>query len=152
MTGQHDSSPSRAATDRDLAARWLTSLLVWGVPIAAILASAYGNIAVRWVWPAAFAFMGGACALNARRCRRRHCYFTAPLLFLAALLSALHGWRVVPLGPAGYQWIVNGAFVGVVLLGWLPELLFGRYLRPRGEDRSDAQEGEAVLGPEGGDP
>ena len=127
---------------RDLAARWLPGVLVWGIPVAAILASGYSGVAVRWVWPAAFTVMAGACLLNAVRCRRLHCYVTGPLFLAAAILASLHGWGIVPLGPDGYQWIANGAFVGALVLGCLPELVFGRYLRPRtGDPCRDAEGG-----------
>src|SRR5438046_815791 len=76
----------------DLAARLRPAILAWGLPLAAIVWSAYTKVAFRWIWPLAFAWMGTACLWNAARCRRVHCYFTGPLFLVAAALSALHGF------------------------------------------------------------
>ncbi|WP_411961219.1 hypothetical protein ACK3BE_32300 (plasmid) [Pseudomonas mandelii] len=74
---------------------------------------------------AALAVMGGACLVNAARCRRLHCYITGPyflLLMLGALLVYVFDqngehfsrlWLLLALGAAP-------------LLIWLPERLAGR--------------------------
>ncbi len=61
---------------------------------------------------AALAVMGGACLVNAARCRRLHCYLTAPYFLLLALGGLLaygfdpHGeqfsrlWLLLALGAA----------------------------------------------------
>lgn len=106
---ERDTAPIRPGGS-DLAGRRTSAAFVWGIPVTAILRSA-----------------------SAYRCRRTHRHFIGPLFFVAALLSALHGWGVVSLVPGGYESIANGTFVGTLVLGCLPELLFGRYLDPRGD-------------------
>ena len=81
------------------------------------------------VWPLAFLVMGVACVANARRCGRVHCYFTGPLFLLASLLSALHGWGVVDLGPHAWQWIGYGTFMLAFILYFAPEAIWGKYFR-----------------------
>lgn len=81
------------------------------------------------VWPLAFLVMGVACIANARRCGRVHCYFTGPLFLMASLLSALHGWRVVDLGPNAWQWIGYGTFALALILYFAPEAIWGKYFR-----------------------
>jgi len=81
------------------------------------------------VWPVAFLVMGVACVANARSCGRVHCFFTGPLFLLAALLSALHGWRVIDLGPRAWELIGYGTFALAVVLYFVPEAIWGKYAR-----------------------
>ncbi|MGH8292046.1 MAG: hypothetical protein ACRESA_01080 [Gammaproteobacteria bacterium] len=103
---------------------WITALL-WVAPWGLIIASSYGGELIRTVaWTFGFTVMGAACAFNARRCGRRHCFYTAPLFFLAALASLLGGLHLLPLGREGWNWISDGAAVGALLAccgleGWL---------------------------------
>ena len=104
--------------------RWLA----WGLPIAAMLIS--GFLVPRFVpiaWPLALAWMGIACSLNAVRCGRMHCYFTAPFFLLLAAVSVLYGVGLLPLGGGGWDWIGGVAAVGGGLLTCLPEHIWGRY-------------------------
>lgn len=74
----------------------------WVVPIVA------GNLAdhlplarpvTALVWAAALAWMGLGCILNARRCHRRHCYLSGPILLAGVVFVAFLGWRgSVPAG------------------------------------------------------
>lgn len=104
----------------------------WVVPIVA------GNLAdhlplarpvTAFVWAAALAWMGLGCILNARRCHRRHCYFSGPVLLVGAVVVALLGSGVVSLGPNGLSLTLWTTF-GLALLSFLPELIWGRYRRP----------------------
>lgn len=74
---------------------------------------------------AALAVMGGACLVNAARCRRLHCYLTAPYF----LLLALGGLLAYGFDPHGEQfsrlWLLL-ALGAAPLLIWLPERLAGR--------------------------
>lgn len=108
----------------------LPALLVWKLPAAAPVASSLAplpDVARGGVWALALGTMGLACLRNALRCRRMHCYFTAPLFLGLAFLSLLHGTDTVGLGPSGWAWIGGTALVGGVGLSMVPERLWGRY-------------------------
>jgi hypothetical protein len=115
------------STSRDLVASPLGFALHWGLPIVAMLAViGVPHPAKTWVWVGALVWMGGACLWNARRCGRRHCYWTGPF-FLVMILPVLgYGYGVLPLGAEGWKWL--GIFIGVgaVLITALTER-GGRY-------------------------
>jgi len=106
-------------------------LLGWGVPVLALFLSA--SLAPPWmppVWPAAFAWMGIACLVNAARCGRVHCYFTGVFFLIMAMASVLHGFELIDLGDSAWSWIGIISLVGAVALTVLPELILGRYRGP----------------------
>jgi hypothetical protein len=109
-------------------ARGTTFVLIWCLPIAILLLSAQtgGRFQVV-VWPALLTWMGTACLLNARRCRRLHCYLTGPYFLVLALISLLYGLGVLPLGARGWSMLSLALAVGGLLLVYVPEWLFGRY-------------------------
>lgn len=116
------------ADQKDLAARKLTSLLAWGPPAAALIASAFlpsGYFVV--VWPVSLLWMGTSCLVNVFRCGRLHCYFTGPFFLLLAAFSLLHGLEIVPLGAHGWRWLGLTLVAGTVILGCLPERVWGKY-------------------------
>src|SRR5687768_16914201 len=49
----------------------------------------------------ALAWMAVACALNARRCGRLHCFITAPVFALAAVLVGLAEFGAIRVGGLG---------------------------------------------------
>ncbi|HJR09854.1 MAG TPA: hypothetical protein VJ823_00410 [Rhodanobacteraceae bacterium] len=112
--------------------------LLWVAPWILIVASgSLGDNRVRTgAWTFAFAVMGSACVVNARRCGRRHCFYTGPLFLLAALTSLLHGTGVLPLGRNGWNWIIGITVAGSLLACCGLEPLFGKYSgkRPPGAD------------------
>jgi hypothetical protein len=68
-------------TSRDWLGSVHTSMLVWWMPKAAILAGLFVSVSARAViWIIALIWMGTACLLNARRCNRTHCRYTGPTL------------------------------------------------------------------------
>jgi hypothetical membrane protein len=81
------------------------------------------------VWALAFAVMGSACALNALRCGRVHCYFTAPFFFVMAAAALFIGFGPVPHGHAAWNVLAVVVVVGALALAWLPEVILGRYRR-----------------------
>jgi len=113
---------------QDLLGKPLALGLFWIAPWLLIIASSHGSGIVHTVgWTFGFAVMGVACLANARRCGRRHCFYTAPLFLLAALASLLYGIDAVPFGPNGWNWIGGVAVVGAILACCGLEPFLGRY-------------------------
>jgi hypothetical protein len=121
---------NEACRQQDLLRSGKTPWLLWCLPIATIVLT--GQFADReWIltvsWPLSLLVMSGACFVNARRCRRTHCYFTAPFFLLMAVTSLLHGLGIVPLGPDGWSYIGIVLLAGSALLWAATEWLWGSY-------------------------
>jgi hypothetical protein len=117
---------------RDLLSDRQVSGAVYGLPIAIIVVSGFFSMPTilrAAIWALCLFVMGAACAVNALRCGRMHCYFTGPFFFLLALLALLYGAGIVPLGRYGWNVIGFAAVVGTLVLYYVPELIFGRYRR-----------------------
>ncbi|HEY2473841.1 MAG TPA: hypothetical protein VGI19_03475 [Candidatus Cybelea sp.] len=103
--------------------RGRTTLLLWCLPVAALIAGGALPAARPWLWIPAFVVMGSACLINAAQCGRVHCYITGPLFLLAAAYVVLSELRVVPMN--------SGVFLDIVLiltvLAFLAEFPLGRY-------------------------
>jgi hypothetical protein len=113
-------------------ARGTRFLLIWCVPIAGLLISdRIGGVLQIIAWPTLLTWMGTACLLNARRCRRLHCYLTGPYFLLLAVISLLFGLGFLPLGVRGWSTLSLALVVGGLFLLYVPEWLFGRYLPKR---------------------
>ncbi len=100
----------------------------WGLPIAALAAGLLVDVPVRAViWTVALAWMGTACILNARRCRRTHCRFTGPY-YLAMILPVLALCSGIILSGF-YGWLALGAVivVGSKIIWWATERAWGRF-------------------------
>ena len=107
-------------------------LWIWCLPGAMLLVSAWiGGRFQIIAWPVLLTWMGAACLLNARRCRRLHCYLTGPYFLLLALICTLYGLGILPLGARGWSSISVALVVGGAFLVYVPERLFGRYLRSK---------------------
>lgn len=110
---------------------WLAAV-VFCFPVAVIILSGnfdLGNRGRAVIWATCLGIMAAGCLVNAHRCGRLHCYFTGPFFILMALASLCYGFGWLPLGSSGWNWIGGAAFVGAVILGCVPELLYGRYRR-----------------------
>ena len=118
------SHSQHAADWAEAPVRWI----LWRLPLGlAVL----GWIAGPWRWPlwsVALLWMGIACGLNAKRCGRVHCTFTAPLYGLLGLVAGgrAAGWLEV---APGWPWLV--AIAGT-LISFIPEWLGRRYWKPVG--------------------
>ncbi len=102
------------------------------LPILALLAVGCVRVDPRVqaiVWACGLAIMGSACALNAWRCGRLHCYFTAPFLLVMAVSALLLGFGARGRSPAAWNVLSVVLIVGALLFTWLPERVFGRYRR-----------------------
>jgi hypothetical protein len=125
--------PANAAS-RDVLASWWQSILLYCLPVAAIVVTASpasGGMLRTAVWTIACAVIGVACLFNARRCGRIHCYFTGPFFLVMALVALLYGKGMLPLGARGWSDIGIALVAGGIVLGCLPELFFGKYRVPR---------------------
>lgn len=120
--------PSAGSCDQDLlGSRWATGLL-WIAPwVLIVLSASAGTLVHTAVWTVSFTVMGAACLVNARRCGRRHCFYTGPLFLIAALLSVLYGLGILPLGRHGWNWISGMAVTGAVLACFGRETLMDKY-------------------------
>lgn len=118
---------------RDLAGTPWKAALAWGVPVALIIVSEKFGEARTVLWTVGFFWAGTACLANARRCGRRHCFFTGPLFLFAALASLLYGLSVLPLGRNGWSWIVGVTVAGFPLLRYGMDGVFGKYVASGGE-------------------
>jgi hypothetical protein len=78
------------------------------------------------VWMVALGWMGIGCLLNARRCHRLHCYFSAPILLFGALVAGLIGFDVMTLGPHALSNAISFTLV-LALLSFVPEMIWGKY-------------------------
>jgi hypothetical protein len=103
-------------------------LLLWCLPIAALIVGISWSSMRVWLWIPALLIMGIGCLVNLARCGRVHCYFTGPLFLLAAVYVALAHFHWVPMNP--------GMFANVVLvmtaLAYLAEFPLGRYAKKGG--------------------
>lgn len=122
---------SQTGREKDWSGRPASFVIGWGLPMMGAFATNFIPLPL-WVltlvWIVAFAWMGIGCVLNARHCGRRHCIYSGPVLLLGALGVALVGFRVVSLGPDGFIIVIWATFAAV-LLTFLPELIWGKYVR-----------------------
>lgn len=101
---------------------------LWGLPavvatLAVVLADRHPALFL--AASAALIVMGGACLVNAARCRRLHCYITGPY-FLVLALGALLAYGADPNGEyLSRLWLLL-ALGAAPLLIWLPERLARR--------------------------
>ncbi len=124
----------QVAKAEDLTGDALSSFLFWKLPAVVVVGVALldvGSVGQALVWAPSLAIGGAACLANTLRCRRVHCYFTGPFFLLMASVSLLHGVGALPLGEEGWTWIELVTLIGVITLGYLPELVWGRYWIPR---------------------
>lgn len=126
----NEATVNEASETRDWVRNLDAMFLLWGLPVAIMLLTvccAGGGWVVTIPWTLSLVVMGGACLMNARRCGRRHCYFTGPFFLLMALPSFSYGVSWLPLGPHGWLYIGAVTLIGGGLLAVAPEWLWGRY-------------------------
>ena len=119
-------------TSRDILTSRSLTVAVFCLPVAAIVLAGnveIGNHGRAAVWTVCLGVMATGCLLNARRCGRVHCYFTGPFFILMAIVSLTYGLGWLLLGASGWNWIGAVTIGGAILLGCVPEFLFGKYRR-----------------------
>src|SRR6266404_3997539 len=111
---------------------WLGSTranaLAWWIPQGAIVAALFVPVPFRAaVWVVALAWMGTACILNARRCGRTHCRYTAPyyLAMIAPVLAL--GSGIVDVDLLGWLVLAVIILVGSKLIWWATERPWGKF-------------------------
>jgi len=120
---------SNKQSGSDLSTNPLPFWLLWGGPIVLMLSMNFIRLPIEWttvILSACLAWMGLGCAINARRCHRRHCYYASPVLLAGAILTLLVGFGTIDLGRDGLIY-VNGGTFALVALTFLPEKLQGKY-------------------------
>lgn len=114
---------------KDLAGDRWASLLLWGLPQIAFILGIFVSPPFRTVlWTASLTVIGVACLVNASRCGRLHCYLTGPFSLLGGAASLAYGLGVLPLGPQGWLWIGVTVLVGGIVLRYIPERIWGKYV------------------------
>lgn len=103
-------------------------LLAWWLPKWFMIAGLLATVPVRAaIWVAAFAWMGIACILNARRCGRTHCRYTGPY-YLAMIVPVLVlGSGLVTLNIYGWAALGVLALLGSKLIKWGTERAWGKF-------------------------
>jgi hypothetical protein len=102
--------------NRDFLSTLPSLLVAWVLPVAAmVLVIGVPHPVKTWVWVAALAWMGVACLWNARRCQRKHCFWTGPFFLLMALPVLGYGYGILPLGDGGWKWL--GLAIGLGAYG-----------------------------------
>jgi hypothetical protein len=114
----------------DWANKPLLFLTVWGIPTIILCVSPVleNRMIIGLIWAASLVWMGVACLLNARKCRRTHCFYTGPFFIVMAVISLLHGSDVIAINDNGWRWL--GFVIAVVSISiWVfSESILGKYL------------------------
>lgn len=76
---------------RNLEITGASAVLLWWLPVAALIVGANWQKLTLLLWIPALLVMGAACLASTARCGRVHCYVTGPLFLLAAVYVALRG-------------------------------------------------------------
>ena len=103
-----------------------SAILLWWLPIAALIVGANWPNLRLLLWIPALLIMGAACSVNAARCGRVHCYVTGPLCLFAALYVILCAFHLAPMQPG----ILLDSVLAIAVLAYLAEFPLGKYRKP----------------------
>ena len=108
---------------RNLEITGASAVLLWWLPVAALIVGANWQKLTLLLWIPALLVMGAACLANTARCGRVHCYVTVPLFLLAAVYVVLWGFHLVPMRPGIFLYTI----LGITVLAYLAEIPLGKY-------------------------
>ena len=121
-----------ADRQKDFVRNRLSFLVFWVLPpaamVAAISAGANRN-QVSVVWIVSLLTMSAGCFVNAFRSGRLHCALTGSFFLLMAVSALLYGLGVISLGTSGWGMIGGVTMLGGLILTYVPERIWGKYLR-----------------------
>lgn len=101
--------------------RWIVP---WGIPLLIGAAGLVFEGVRGFLWAGAFFWAGAFCAVNAARCRRMHCFFTAVLYLSLGVVSVL-----VALGALELGWLaIAVVWAAGTVLAFLPEWIGKKYI------------------------
>jgi hypothetical protein len=126
--GQRSMSDNAIQPSRDWLASTRMNAIAWWLPHAAIVAALVTPVPLRAaIWIVALIWMGTACILNARRCRRTHCRYTGPYYLAMSAPVLLLATDVVSGGF--FAWLILGVVVvaGGGLIWWASERAWGKF-------------------------
>lgn len=126
---EHGMSNSAVHPARDWLASSTAKALAWWLPLATMIAALFAPATFRAaIWIVALIWMGTACILNGRRCRRTHCRFTGPYFIAMCVPVLLLATGVT--GDGGVlAWLVLGMIIltGGMLMWWASERAWGTF-------------------------
>ncbi len=123
-----------ADRQKDFVRNSLSCLVFWVLPPAgmdAVINAGANRYQISLVWIGSLMIMSAGCFVNAFRSGRLHCALTGPFFLLMAVLTLLHGLDVISLGSSGWGVIGTVTFFGGLILTYVPERVWGKYLRRR---------------------
>ena len=115
---------------KDWTRRPVSRLFWWGLPVLVVVSTDFLKLTraeTAFALAATFGWAGTGCLLNARRCGRRHCFFSGPVLLLGAIAAVLVGAGVITDAHA-LNYVVWGTTI-LFLLSFVPEAIWGKYAR-----------------------
>ncbi len=124
-----NATDAMTASRKDWTRRPLTIILWWELPMVASVSAGLLHLPFRASaggCAVAFAWMATGCLLNARRCRRVHCYISGPVLLLGAIFAGLVAAGVADLSPQVFGNAVSATLV-LAMLSFVPEIVWRRY-------------------------
>lgn len=125
------SQETAALRARASTARSAGRLVWWIVPALVIISASLFKLSIAqmgFVAAGAFGWAGTGCVRNAWRCGRLHCFFSGPALWIGAIGAMLTALRVLS-GAHDLDYVVDGT-AALVLLSFIPEVFWGKYVRP----------------------
>jgi hypothetical protein len=118
-----------AAPRNDLVRQPLSAALWWGWPLAIGVIVGLLRLPFRVnaaICAVLFFWMATGCLLNARRCRRVHCYISGPVFLLGGIFAVLVAAGALHPDLRTFNNAV-GATLVAALLSFVPEMIWRRY-------------------------